>query len=209
MSHHKQVLRETLFSWLPLAVAIIVVSGLVYIVAQQNYRLSANDPQIQIAQDIAAALTKGEAQSNAIVPSAPASEMAPSLSTFVAIYSATGTPVGSSAALDGQLPTIAENILVATKKTGENRVTWQPKPGIRIAAVITSFTSPTESGFVLVGRSLKETDNRIAQVGIISAIATLVALLLSFLVMWQLAKKSTPHHEHMEHEGEHHHTHPA
>jgi len=88
-------------------------------------------------------------------------------------------------------------------------VTWQPKPGIRIAAVITSFTSPTESGFVLVGRSLKETDNRIAQVGIISAIATLVALLLSFLVMWQLAKKSTPHHEHMEHEGEHHHTHPA
>ena len=60
MSHHKKIFQEALFSWLPLAVAIIIMSGLVYVVAQQNYRLTANDPQIQIAQDIAAALNKYE-----------------------------------------------------------------------------------------------------------------------------------------------------
>ncbi|MEK7161684.1 MAG: hypothetical protein AAB729_03270, partial [Patescibacteria group bacterium] len=71
MSHHKKIFQEALFSWLPLAVAIIIMSGLVYVVAQQNYRLTANDPQIQIAQDIAAALNKGDVQADAIVPPTP------------------------------------------------------------------------------------------------------------------------------------------
>lgn len=209
MSHHKKIFQEALFSWLPLAVAIIIMSGLVYVVAQQNYRLTANDPQIQIAQDIAAALNKGDVQADAIVPPTPTTEMTNSLSTFVAIYSATGTPIGSSAAIDGKLPTIAEKILVAAKKSGESRITWQPKPNLRIATVITSYSNPTASGFVLVGRSLKETEVRIAQLGIMSAIVALVALALSFLVMLLIAKKNTVVHEHHEHTAEHHHTHSA
>ncbi len=210
MSHHKKVLRETLLSWLPLAIAIIIMSGLIYVVVQQNYRMTANDPQIQIAQDIAVALNKGDVQAEAIVPPTPTSEIATSLSTFVAIYSATGTPIGSSAAIDGKLPTIKESVLAMAKKTGENRVTWQPQAGVRIAAVITTYKNATESGFILVGRSLKETDIRIAQLGIMTAIASLIALALSFLVMWQMAKKTTAMtHEHHEHTEEHHHSHNA
>ncbi len=209
MSHHKKRFQETLFSWLPLAVAIIIMSGLVYVVTQQNYRDAANDPQIQIAQDIAAALNKGDVQADAIVPPTPSSEITSSLSTFVAIFNATGTPIGSSAAIDGNLPTIAEKILVVAKKTGESRITWQPKPELKIAAVITSYSNPTTSGFILVGRSLKETEIRIAQMGITTAVAALVALVLSFLVLWQMAKKNTSVAEHHEHTTEHHHTHSA
>ncbi|MFA5991482.1 MAG: hypothetical protein WC794_04540 [Candidatus Doudnabacteria bacterium] len=209
MSHHKKVLQETLFSWLPLAVAIIIMSSLVYVVAQQSYRNAANDPQIQIAQDITTALNKGDVQADAIVPPTSTSEMSSSLATFVTIFSATGTPVGSSVAVDGKLPTIAEKILVAAKKSGESRITWQPKPGLRIATVITSYKNSTASGFVLAGRSLKETDIRIAQLGIITAITTLIALILSFLALWQMARKNPGLTEHHEHTAEHHHTHSA
>ncbi len=201
-------LRATMLSWLPLAVGIVIVSGLIYMVGQQTYRQTANDPQIQIAQDIATALNKGDAQADAIVPPTPTAEMSPSLSTFVVIFNATGTPIGASAGLNGQLPTVPEKMLLATLKTGENRVTWEPEKGLRIAAVITSFKSQNSSGFILVGRSLKETEKRIALIGIISAIAALVALALSFLSAWMLAKKNPPH-EHQPHEAEHHHTHTA
>lgn len=209
MSHHKKVLQETLFSWLPLAIAIIIMSGLVFVIAQQSYRHSANDPQIQIAQDIATALNKGDVQADAIVPPTATAEITSSLSTFVTIYNATGTPIGSSAVIDGSLPTIKESILVATKKTGESRITWEPKSGLRIATVITSYKNPTASGFILVGRSLKETDVRIAQAGLMTAIACLISLVLSFLVMLQMARKNPEPSEHHDHTSEHHHTHSA
>ena len=44
----KKVLREVFINWLPLAVIIVIFSGLVYGVVQQNYRQGANDPLLQI-----------------------------------------------------------------------------------------------------------------------------------------------------------------
>ena len=39
--------------WLPLGVAVTLVCALIYATVQQNYRQSANDPQIQMAEDAA------------------------------------------------------------------------------------------------------------------------------------------------------------
>src|SRR5665811_516764 len=54
-------IRNIVRSWLPLAVAITLLSGLIYGAVQQVLRQDANDPQIQMAQDTAAALTAGAA----------------------------------------------------------------------------------------------------------------------------------------------------
>src|SRR6185436_9409124 len=43
-------------AWLPLAVAITGVCGLVYATVHQNYRQSLNDPQIEIAEYLAGRL---------------------------------------------------------------------------------------------------------------------------------------------------------
>jgi hypothetical protein len=51
-----KVIRYTLKFWLPLAAAVTMLSGLVYIAVQQNMRIGANDPQIQLAEDAARAL---------------------------------------------------------------------------------------------------------------------------------------------------------
>jgi hypothetical protein len=46
---------NTFLRWLPLAVAITILAGLVYATVQQSLRQGANDPQIQLAEDTAAA----------------------------------------------------------------------------------------------------------------------------------------------------------
>ncbi|HEX8964956.1 MAG TPA: hypothetical protein VF820_00820, partial [Patescibacteria group bacterium] len=42
---------------------------------------------------------------------------------------------------------------------GEDRITWQPEKGVRIAAVIDKL-SGDKKGFVLVGRNLREIESR-------------------------------------------------
>src|SRR5581483_3886463 len=102
----KNIWQLTFLYWLPLAVTIFIFSGLVYAAVQQNYRQSANDPQIQIVEDVAQAIDKGNTTPHFIVSPQPTTEMSPSLSTFVTVYSATGTPVGSSVALNGKMPSL-------------------------------------------------------------------------------------------------------
>ncbi len=203
-------LRTAFRQWLPLAAIIVVLAGTFYVAVQQNYRMSANDPQIQIAEDIAAAITQGTAAPDAIVPPTPSAEMSPSLATFVAIYSATGTPIGSSVSLNGKLPTLPDGVFAYVKQHGEDRFTWQPQPGVRIAAVVTQFTGQS-SGFVLAGRSIKEIEIRERQLGYWVAGGGVMALVLSLLILYFLARPVRPETEAgmpaAEHHPEHHHGH--
>lgn len=184
---NKNIALETFKSWLPLGVAIVVMSGLVYVGVQQNYRLSANDPQIQVAEDVADAVSQGTASLDSIVPANPTQDMAKSLSTFAAVYDDTGKALGASVQLDGKVPTPPAGVFAAAKKQGQNRFTWQPKPGVRVAAVLVK-ASGQQQGFVLVGRSLKEVEARENQLAVITAVATAAALALSYLVAFLLAK---------------------
>src|SRR5580698_671314 len=125
MTHHKAVLAETFKTWLPLAVTIIILTGLVAVAVQQNYRQSANDPQIQIAEDVSTAINNGSATPDAIVSPTPTTDIASSLSAFVTVFSATGTPIGSSVSLNGKLPTLPSGVFDYVKLHGEDRFTWQ------------------------------------------------------------------------------------
>ncbi len=49
-------IRKVLKQWLPLAIAITLLCGLVHVAVQQEVRLSANDPQIGMAEDLAAVI---------------------------------------------------------------------------------------------------------------------------------------------------------
>jgi hypothetical protein len=75
---------------------------------------------------------------------------------------------------------------------GEDRVSWQPEPGVRIAAVIIRYQG-AQSGFVLAGRSLREVevreDNAEAYAGaawVVTLAATLIACALG---EWILGSK--------------------
>lgn len=182
---------KTFIAWLPLGAVIVIFSGLVYAAVQQSYRMSANDPQIQVAEDVALAVSNGQAPPDSIVPTQPSADMAKSLSTFLAIYSATGTPIGSSVALDGKLPIPPAGMFDYVRQHGEFKETWEPKPGLRIAAVMVPYNG-LQSGFILVGRSLREVEIREANLEKMAAAAGVAAVLITFLLMLYFSKMAVP-----------------
>lgn len=175
--------------FLPLGIAITGISGLVYLVVQQNFRMNANDPQIQISEDMAAALGSGQPV-NRVVPSG-ATDISKSLSPFAIVYNDQGQVTASTAVLDGKVPDLPNGVLDFVKSHGQDRITWQPKVGVRSAVVITRY-SDKASGYVLVGRSLREVEKRedmlTFQVGA-AWFATMLASFLATLIFSDARKK--------------------
>jgi hypothetical protein len=178
----KKVLSQTFYAWLPFAVIIVIFSGLAYATVQQVYRQSANDPQIQIAQDLATAIAQGQAQPDQIVPAQGTTELGGTLSPFVMIYSSTSTLIGSSALLNGKNPSFPASVFDYVRAHGQWRQTWQPAPNVREAVVVQPY-SGTTSGFLVVGRSLKEIEIRENATELMSGLAGLIALVLTFVVL--------------------------
>lgn len=159
--------------WLPAAIGLTVVCGLVYMSVQQSLRQGANDPQIQMAEDAARALENG-ASVEAVLASQQV-DMNNSLAVFLIVYDAGGRPVAGSGLLDGKLPEIPKGVLDYAGQNGQNRVSWQPEDGVRIAAVVV----PSADGFVLAGRSLREVEKRELQIQGFAAAAWIIGLLAS------------------------------
>jgi hypothetical protein len=152
------MLVKVLVNWLPVAFVSTVICFLVYGTVQQSLRLSANDPQTQIAQDGAAALSSG-LDPNSVNLNANI-DMATSLASFVIIFDDKGKVVTSSTILNGKTPVPPMGVFDYTRKNGSDRFTWQPQKGVRVAAVVVPFKGSTVSGFVLAGKSLTEVESR-------------------------------------------------
>src|SRR5690348_3821333 len=123
--------RNALLSWLPLAAAITGLSMLIYASVQQNYRQSLNDPQIQVAEDTAFALSHGAGIENTLWKELPMQtstssrsyiDIATSLSPWIAYYAENGTPLESTGLLDGALPDVPNGVL-ASAATGNGKDT--------------------------------------------------------------------------------------
>lgn len=61
-----------------------------------------------------------------------------------------GRPVVSSGTLDGKPPTLPRGVFVYTAKAGEDRVTWQPRSGVRQAVVVRRIAGSIAAALVLV-----------------------------------------------------------
>ncbi len=142
-------------SWLPLGIAVTGLSGLVYLAVQQNFRMNANDPQVQIAEDVVDAIDGG-ADPKSIVPPTSKTDFGKVLDPYVIVYDDNGDPIGASAQLDGQTPKLPSGVYDSVRKNGELRFTWEPKKGVRSAVVVKKFNG----GFLLAGRSLREIEKR-------------------------------------------------
>jgi len=154
----KNLIFLALLYWLPLALAITLLSGLVYAAVQQDMRQGANDPQIQMAEDAARVLSRGE--SPASLPFGAPVDIASSPAPFMIVFDDAGRPLASSALLHGAVPSLPPGVLAFAKAYGEDRVTWQPEPDVRQAMVVAPYTSIASSGFVAAGRSLREVERR-------------------------------------------------
>ena len=175
-----QIIWNILRHWLPLAALTTALCALVYLAVQQALRQAVNDPQIQMAEDAAYALSQGE-PANSVIPTSQV-EMSRSLAPFIVMYDETGEAVASSGSLHGQIPSPPAGVFDFVKRNGEDRITWEPENGVRIAAIFERYEGSI-SGFLLVGRSLREIEKRESQVEMITGIAMLATWVLTFIIL--------------------------
>ena len=162
-----------------MGIVIVGVCGLIYATVQQNYRQSLNDPQIQMAEDGALALSKGK-QPAEIVPRGELIDADKSLAPFIAVYDKNGTPLEASAMMGGLPPKPPVGVFNYAKLHGEDRVTWQPNPSTRIALVVRPV--PNDSGwFVAAGRNMREGERRKADLSLKIAFGVAILLFVSFI----------------------------
>jgi hypothetical protein len=173
-------IRTGLAIWLPIVVATTAVCGLVYVTVQQALRQSANDPQIQMAEDAADALGGGAAAESVVSPNRV--DVARSLAPFTVVYNDDGQVLASSGLLHRQPLKLPVGVLDNVRLHGDSRVTLQPESGVRIASVIVKYDG-TRPGFVLAGRSMRELESRTSQIRIFVAIAWIVVVGVSFLII--------------------------
>ncbi|MCX6781427.1 MAG: hypothetical protein NT003_04945 [Candidatus Magasanikbacteria bacterium] len=171
----RTIATKHFFVWLPFAAIATVCALTTFIVAQQTIRSSANDPQIQLAEDTALALQSGGAPQI----SGTQVDMSKSLAAFITVYDNSGSMVTSTAKLGGTVPVPPRGVFDYARAHGEERVTWEPERNVRIAAIVTHYNN----GFVLAGRSLKEVEKRESSLGLITFVIWLVGLVGSFLVI--------------------------
>ncbi len=183
--------------WLPVALTAILLTGFSYWSVQQNYRLSANDPQAQTATESVKDLGQVD-DLNAIGPNLGKIDISQTSNPFLVIYDDSGKPVIGNGYLDDKLPTLPAGVFATAKKMSDNRFTWQPKNSLRFAAVLKHYTGK-QNGFILVARSLNETDKRIGLLTKGAGLALLLILIVSFIWSWMLAKFIVKHfasHDH-------------
>jgi hypothetical protein len=183
------VIRRALAFFLPVAVLATLCCGLVYAAVQQDLRMGANEPQVQMAEDAARAVDAGAQPSSLVGPSKV--DVAVSLTPFVAIYDTSGSVLATDGVLDGHDPVPPLGVLEAARQDSPNRVTWEPRDGVRVATV----TVPWTGGTVMSGRSLREVERQEDNILLITAaawVAMLIALAVAAVVaslMWPAAPR--------------------
>lgn len=177
--------------WMPIAVAVTAMCGLVYVAVQQDYRSSLNDPQVQLAEDGAQTIARAYDEAHLLVRggSDPVQsvvgsgtvDMDRSLASFVNLYRRNGSVLTGSGRLRDRIPSPPIGVLTAAAANGRSIVTWQPMPGVRIAAVVVP-ASPNV--FVLAGRNMREVEARIDALTKLVGLAWLVTLAATFVATW-------------------------
>ena len=171
---------QILKRWLPLAAVIVILSGTIYGTTQQVLRQSANDPQVQMARDAGAALAKGAVPAS-VVSRGASVNLNISLSPFISVYDDSGMSLESTGVLSGKPPVPPAGVFEYTRKYKEDRITWQPEPDVRLAIVMVRYEG-SRPGFVLVGRSLAEVEQRENRIFLLAAAGCITALVASLVI---------------------------
>jgi hypothetical protein len=166
------LLRRATTAWLVLATLAVLLGGLLYVVAQQGIRTAGNDPQVQMAEDAAAALDRGESLATLVPPGEV--DIARSLGLFTVVTDGAGSIVRGNGLLDGSPVAPPAGVLAAARSGSPSRVTWQPRDGVRIAQVSVGW----HGGAVTVGRSLREVEHREDQLLLLVAAGLAVTLVV-------------------------------
>ena len=167
----------TIKRWLPLGFAITSIILLIYILAQQELRRRANDPQISLAREVVSRLESGVPAGDILKHETR--DIAVTQSPYVIIYDSQKKPISGTGTLGGDLPSPPAGVFEYLEKNGEERFTWQPEDSVQHAVVALYFkgNANSQSFYVLAARSLKEVAVQMKQLSWFTFAAWSVAML--------------------------------
>ena len=147
--------RSIAFHAVALGVLFTLIGGAASLVVQQMLRRGADQPQWQMASQAAHRLGQGEDPAH-VLPS-NAVDLSGGLEPFLLYFDEQKKPLAGNGYLDQSLPSPPPGIFDVARARSSHAVTWQPRPQVRIAAVILPVNGG-RSGYVLAGRSLETTE---------------------------------------------------
>lgn len=181
------MMKRTWFAWFPFVLLSSFFSITFFAGVQQITRSSANDPQVQMAEDAVSRLGNPALSPQALIGSEI--NMEKSLAPYLIIYDDLAEPVASGASLDGRTPVPPQGVFDYLRTHPEGRFTWAPKEGVRNAVVMKRIEG-VHAGFVLAGRSLREAEARTVALGKLVFSAWTSLLLISFVYSFYITHKS-------------------
>ena len=149
-------MKSSIITHLAASALFSLIILLIYATVQQTYRSAANDPQKQLARDIANNIRYTRTyryNADSVV------DPRHSLGTFMQFYNAKGQLLFSGGTIHGSAPQIPKGVLDNAKQYRENAVTWQPTADVRLATVA-EYTMAPDTAYVVVARSLQEVEIR-------------------------------------------------
>jgi hypothetical protein len=157
----RMLARPKVQLWLAISGAATLVLIGAYAMVQQSTRLGANDlPTVQ-AQTIEQSLGQGAAPEEAVADKS-IDLGSGALAPFTIITDDSYHVLAASAVLNGKTPLPPAGVFKYTKAHKNDNITWQPQPGVRIAAHVTTFSTPTSDGFIITGQSLAPFEDRVS-----------------------------------------------
>lgn len=166
------------------------MSLMLFISLNYTLRQSANDPQLQIAQDIVTGLVGGQPVLS-LLPEQKI-DIAQSLDSFTMVFDQNGILIASSALLNRKPPVFPASDLQTARSDGQDLFTWEPEPGLRYAVVAISYSGSEQSGYVVVGRSLSETTQRLNTLAVFVFIGWFLTLFIDFVLIVFLKRITLP-----------------
>jgi hypothetical protein len=139
-------------------VMITAATAGVYAIGQHAGRVGADDVPRAIAARAAERLSDGVAPAQ-VVGASPV-DLAAELTPFVIVYDQAHHVLASGATIGAEPPPLPSGVLDAAASTGENHVSWQPRPGVREAVVALPWGDGRSSGVVVAGASLQPSESR-------------------------------------------------
>ncbi|HEY4381342.1 MAG TPA: hypothetical protein VGN01_13410 [Acidobacteriaceae bacterium] len=143
--------RPVFFYTLALALILTLWGFPAAMTLQGVMRSAADQPQIQMAQNYASEIASG----HRTVEQFPDGhvDLATSLEPFTILYDSNGKALHSNGYFNGEILAPPTGVFTWLRTHPTDKFTWQPRPGLRIAAVAQRIDG-AHPGVVLVGRSL-------------------------------------------------------
>ena len=160
MTRDEAIRRPILYHALTLGLILTLMGGAAAVTMQQMLRRDADHPQIEMASSYSHDMASYHIPPALVLPHRFV-DASNSLEPFVILYDSAGKRLRANGSTKGAvLPDPPPGVFAYLRTHPTDTFTWQPGPGLRIAAVAQridvdpGFNLNPNPGFILVGRSL-------------------------------------------------------